>query len=487
LKFTRRNWNWKMTLFIRLLILLWLINFAPVLFAQVLESKWNSPVDGGRLFFDGRPLFGSNKTVRGVLAGIIAGGSIGLALGFPLGVGLAAGLFSMLGDLFSSFLKRRFAFTSGETVSGLDQIPEGLMPFIFISPYYSLSAGFVFLFTIVFWLTAYFGSVFLNGVLLSKPFESYPRRIRALTRFRELLSCKITAKPFSHILNFEDAVYYHLFMTSVFKAFGIYERGKQNALVVEKREVSFHFSELPPAFDGYKILFLTDLHIDGLNGLTEKAAEIVHQTPVDMCILGGDFRMHTYGPFDAALSQLRLLLPEIRAKDGILGVLGNHDCLEIVDSLKELGVTFLLNDSYPVERDGECIWIVGADDCHSFKAHDLESAYGGLPLQTFSVLVSHSNEVYREAIKYRPNLFLCGHTHAGQILVPPFGPIFTHSKAPRRFCHGRWDYEGMPGYTSAGVGVSGVPVRFNSRGEVTVVTLRRDRRRSFRRARVRLR
>jgi predicted MPP superfamily phosphohydrolase len=462
-----------MALFIRLLILLWLVNLAPPFLAQIFESKWNSPIDGGYLFLDGRPMFGKHKTIRGVLAGIITGGLIGPALGFPLWLGLCAGFLSMLGDLLSSFLKRRFSFTSGDAVPGLDQIPEGLLPFISITPYYSLSVGYVFLFGVVFGLGAYFGSVFLNQVLLRKPFESYPRRIRALTRFRELVSCKITASPFRQILNFEDAVYYHLFMKSVFKALRIYQRGQKNALVIEKREVSFHFSDLPPAFDAYKILFLTDLHLDGLDGLTEKVIQIIRQTPADMCILGGDFRMETSGPFEAALCQLRLVLPEIRAKDGIFGVLGNHDCPEILDSLKELGVAFLVNDSHVVERGGQCIWIVGADDCHYFKAHDLESAFSGLPLQAFSVLVSHSNEVYKEALTYRPNLFLCGHTHGGQILIPPFGPIFTHSKAPRRFCLGKWDYEGMPGYTSAGAGVSGVPVRFNSKGEVTVVTLRR--------------
>ncbi len=217
------------------------------------------------------------------------------------------------------------------------------------------------------------------------------------------------------------------------------------------------------------------MHIDGLDGLTEKLVEIVRETPVELCILGGDFRMNTYGPFTAALREMRRLLPEIRAKDGILGVLGNHDCLEIVDSLREQGVTFLINDSHVVERCGECLWIVGADDCHYFKAHDLESAFAGLPLRAFSILVSHSNEVYKEALTYRPNLLVCGHTHAGQILIPPFGPIFTHSKAPRRFCRGKWDYEGMSGYTSAGAGVSGVPVRFNSKGEVTVITLRKGR------------
>jgi hypothetical protein len=464
-----------MTLFARLLILIWLINIAPPFTVLIFDSKWNSPVDGGYLLPDGKPLFGKNKTVRGVLAGIIAGGLIGLALGFPLWVGLGAGALSMLGDLLSSFLKRRLSFSSGVAAPGLDQVPEGLLPFVLIAPWYSLSAGYVTLFVVIFGLGAWFGSVFTDRVLLRKPFESYPRRIRAYTRLRELVSCKITMPPFTQMLNFEDAVYYHLFMKSLFKGLRIYERGERNALVIEKQEVSFHCRDLPPAFEGYKILFLTDLHLDGLDGLTEKAIELISQTPADLCVLGGDFRMRTYGPFDEALHQLRLLIPRVSANDGVLGVIGNHDCLEIIDSLKDLGVTFLINDSFEIKRGWECIWIVGADDCHYFKAHDLEGAFAELPPQAFSILVSHSNEIYREALKYRPNLLLCGHTHGGQILIPPFGPIFTHSKAPRRFCRGRWNYEGMPGYTSVGVGVSGVPVRFNSRGEVTLLTLRRGR------------
>ena len=270
----------------------------------------------------------------------------------------------MLGDLFSSFLKRRLSFTSGDAVPGLDQIPEGLLPFLLIAPYYSLSPGYVLLFGFAFGLGAYYGSVFLNRILLGRPFESYPRRIRALTRFRELISCQITAKPFPYLLNFEDAIYYHLVMKYAFKALGVYERGKQNALAIEKREVSFHLADLPRAFDGYKILFLSDLHLDGLEGLTEKLIEIVRQTPADLCILGGDFRMETYGPFVAGLRETLRLIPEIRAKDGILGVLGNHDCLEIVDSLRGHGVTFLVNDSREIKRDGQCIWIAGVDDCH---------------------------------------------------------------------------------------------------------------------------
>jgi len=144
-----------------------------------------------------------------------------------------------------------------------------------------------------------------------------------------------------------------------------------------------------------------------------------------------------------------------------------------VEGLQENGITFLINDSRPIQRNGDRIWLVGVDDPHYFKAHNLPEAFSEVPQRAFSLLFAHSNEIYRQARGYMPNLYLCGHTHGGQIHIPPFGPIFTHSGAPRYMCMGHWTYEGMRGYTSAGVGVSGVPVRFNTKGEITVITLRR--------------
>lgn len=462
-----------MMLFLKLLFLLWAVNFAPPFIAQALEGKWERPLDGNRLFRDGRPLFGSHKTIRGVVAGLAAGAIGGLLLGFPAWLGFSAAFLSMTGDILSSFLKRRLRLASGRVVPGLDQIPEGMLPFLLLGPYFSLSVGFVLFFGLVFGFGAYYGSVFLNNVLLRRPHAEYPRRVRAKTRFRELISCAIITRPFNYFLNFEDAFYYHFLMKTFFKAVRLYERGMLNALQIEKREVAFHFPDLPDAFDGYRILFLTDLHLDGLDGLADRVAEIVRETPADLCLFGGDLRMETHGPFDDALARLHAILPEIRAVDGLYGVIGNHDCLEMLEVLKK-NITFLVNDSRPVERNGQRIWLVGTDDCHYFKAQDLDQAFGNLPPGAFAVFVSHSNEVYKEAAEYRPKLFLCGHTHAGQIKIPPIGPVFTHSSAPRRMCEGRWDYNGMPGYTSAGAGVSGVPVRFNSKGEVTVVTLRKS-------------
>lgn len=459
---------------LKILLLLWAVNFAPPFLAYLLREKWNAPLDGGRIFLDGKPLLGSHKTIRGVCAAAFMGMSAGLILGFPLWLGLSAGLLSMAGDLVSSFLKRRMGMASGSVFAGLDQIFEGAFPFIVIAPYCDLHWGEVSILLVLFCLGAYVGAWFLKEFLLGKPYEAYPRSVNAWVRLRELRSCQITSNPLHHFVNFEDSIYYHIIMKTVFKLLGIYDKGQKNALQIQQREVTFTFSDLPPSFDNYTILFFSDLHLDGLKGLTEKLVTILKEVKADLCILGGDFRMETHGPFAPALSHLSRLIPEIRARDGILSVLGNHDCVEMVAPLEKYGIEFLVNDAKPIERNGDRLWVVGVDDPHYYRCHNLAQAFEDVPPGEFYIFVAHSNEVYKEAAEYAPQLYLCGHTHAGQIQFPRVGPLFTHSRAPRKFCEGKWRYGDMEGYTSCGVGVSGVPVRFASTGEVLIVRLKKS-------------
>ena len=464
-----------MVLFLKILVLLWLINFAPPLLAHLLEDRWNGPLDRGRLFRDGRPLLGDHKTIRGCCGAVAVGTMLGAAFGFTWWVGFMSSILSMLGDLTSSFIKRRLGMPSGNVVPGLDQIFEGAFPFLILWPVFSLHVVEVALLVTVFSIGAFFGSWFFKEILLMKPYADYPRPIRPRTRLRELRSCQITSHPLHHFINIEDSIYYHIIMKTFFRLLGIFERGKRNALQLETCEVVFHLRDLPASFDGYTILFISDLHLDGLEGLTEKLQSVVKDLPVDLCIIGGDLRMETHGPFAEAMLHLRRLIPDIRAKDGIIGILGNHDCTEIIEPLERMGVRFLVNDARPIRRSGEEIWIVGVDDPHYYKCHDLDLAFSEVPAEAFTIFAAHSNEIYKEASLYGPKLYLCGHSHAGQVQIKPWGPIFTHSRAPRRLCWGAWDHKGMLGYTSGGVGVSGVPVRFSSRGEVSLITLKRKR------------
>jgi CDP-2,3-bis-(O-geranylgeranyl)-sn-glycerol synthase len=117
-------------LILNVLVLLVLANATPVIARRVLAERFAWPLDGGMQYFDGRPLFGSSKTVRGVVASILVTGAGGALMGLGWKVGVVIGTLSMAGDLFSSFLKRRMKLPPSSRALGLDQVPESLFPLL---------------------------------------------------------------------------------------------------------------------------------------------------------------------------------------------------------------------------------------------------------------------------------------------------------------------------------------------------------------------
>lgn len=119
-----------MLITLELYIMLVLANGTPVVAARILKHHWSAPVDGGRLWFDGRPLFGGSKTWRGVVSGALACALFSLATGLGMLFGLLFGVLGLAGDLLSSFIKRRLGLASSARAMGLDQVPEALLPML---------------------------------------------------------------------------------------------------------------------------------------------------------------------------------------------------------------------------------------------------------------------------------------------------------------------------------------------------------------------
>jgi uncharacterized protein len=133
----------------------------------------------------------------------------------------------------------------------------------------------------------------------------------------------------------------------------------------------------------------------------------------------------------------------------------------------------LLNECEVIARGDQRIYLAGIDDAHFFKVDNIEKAALQIPDGEFSVLLSHTPEVYRQAAHANFNLMLSGHTHGGQICLPGSIPIKLEAVLPRRMGAGAWQYKSMSGYTSVGAGSSVVPVRLNCPPEITVHCLRR--------------
>jgi predicted MPP superfamily phosphohydrolase len=454
------------------LFLLW-INLLPPLAALILGEYGNRPLDRDRRWRDGRPLFGRHKTIRGILAAIVGGTAVFPLLGVPWFTAAIAALLAMVGDLLSSFGKRRLNLPSGSIAPFLDQIFECLLPALYLGHVLRLSPWQVFAVVLCFIPVAYLGSCFWTYISYRPAPVNYPRIIRSTVRLREWRSCHVPLARWQVLLNLSSFLSYRILYTWFFRLAGLQERGKRNVLDMEVVETTLTFPDLPAGFDGYRILFLTDLHLDGLEGLTDRLIKRIRDLEVDLCLVGGDIRMETYGPMAPCLRRLRRLLKHVRSRHGILGVLGNHDCIEMNPDFEEAGMIMLVNDAWPISEKGGRIWIVGVDDPHYYRVDDTAHAFRSVAVDEFSIFLAHSPEAYQSAAAYGARLYLCGHTHGGQICLPGRGPILTNSRAPRFTAIGTWRYGEMVGYTCKGAGASGVPLRFNCPGEISLITLRR--------------
>ena len=256
-------------------------------------------------------------------------------------------------------------------------------------------------------------------------------------------------------------------------ATGLYWRARKNAEDIKIRRHEIRSPDLPASFDGFTILHLSDLHADLNDGAIRRLVDLLPTISYDICVLTGDYRAKTFGPYRAALEGLAQVCEQL---DGpVYGVLGNHDTIRMVPHLEELGVRMLLNESETIERGGEHIHLVGIDDAHYYRVDNIEKAASGVPAAGFSILLSHTPEIYRQAAHAGFNLLLAGHTHGGQICLPGAIPIVLDSVLPRRMGSGAWTHHDMIGYTSAGVGSCVLPVRLNCPPEITLHRLLRDR------------
>ena len=123
----------------QLLTLLVVANWAPIVAARLLGRTLETPFDGGSAFADGRALFGSSKTLRGVAVSILAATVAAPLMGLNLKSGALVAISAMIGDLISSFIKRRMGVAPRGRAIGLDQIPESLLPLLAVALFLPLT------------------------------------------------------------------------------------------------------------------------------------------------------------------------------------------------------------------------------------------------------------------------------------------------------------------------------------------------------------
>ncbi|HES58471.1 MAG TPA: metallophosphoesterase, partial [Firmicutes bacterium] len=238
--------------------------------------------------------------------------------------------------------------------------------------------------------------------------------------------------------------------------------------------VEIALTDLPAAFDGLKVLQLTDLHRG--TWVSERylalAAGRGQLFAPDLIVLTGDYVSNSRYSESAAASLAKLSAPL-----GVYAVLGNHDhwakdTPRIVDALEHAGITMLTNAAVPLLRDGERLWLAGIDDIWAGEP-DLDAALAAVPEGEPAILLCHEPDYAPEAAGRGVILQVSGHSHGGQVRLPGLKPVLP--RYGRTYPIGLMQVEGTDShvYVSGGLGVVFPPIRFRVPPEVSVLTLRR--------------
>ncbi|MCC6614858.1 MAG: metallophosphoesterase [Anaerolineae bacterium] len=245
-------------------------------------------------------------------------------------------------------------------------------------------------------------------------------------------------------------------------------------LVVE--HISLSLPRLDPAFDGYRLVQISDIHMDHRHMTRDRLLGIVSlvnaQQP-DFVVMTGDFV--TRGKAADYAESIVPSLRELRARDGIAAVLGNHDHWVSAAAVRQMisasNLIDLNNRAHSVTRGGAQLHISGVDDVWE-NQHRLNQVLDALPADGAAILLAHEPDFADEsAATERFDLQLSGHTHGGQCVLPGGGmPILP--ELGHKYPSGLYQVGDMWQYTNRGLGMTWFPqVRFNCRPEISVFTL----------------
>lgn len=231
---------------------------------------------------------------------------------------------------------------------------------------------------------------------------------------------------------------------------------------------------LDPAFDGYRLIQLSDIHMDRwMTGARFGGiADAVNALGADLIAITGDFI--TPQPVAPHLAELLPHLRRLAARDGIVAVLGNHDHwtdpAAVRRTLREAGVIELANAVRPIRRGAATLQIAGVDDTWVGQP-DLAPLLAELPRGAGAILLAHEPDFADlSGPTGRFALQLSGHSHGGQISLPLLGaPILP--PFGRKYPRGFFRVGEMAGYTNRGLGMVEPYGRLGCRPEITAFTL----------------
>ena len=253
---------------------------------------------------------------------------------------------------------------------------------------------------------------------------------------------------------------------------------------VETLHRTFLIRRLPPAFDGFRIVQISDIHLDEFTEdfFLRDVIRRVNALAPDLVLITGDFCSR--GPLP-----LRYSLPAAHRCARLLtrltcaqrfGILGNHDAvvnpIKIRAYLENADTPMLVNQYVAIERGGQRLWLAGLDDCLSGHPNvDLALPPARQLAESPILLMAHEPDyirnIYTHARGPLVDLVLSGHTHGGQVRLPGTRPLLL-PPGGKLYPEGHYLLGQTQLYVNRGLGTVGVPFRLNCPPEITVATLR---------------
>ena len=246
---------------------------------------------------------------------------------------------------------------------------------------------------------------------------------------------------------------------------------------VEVSQVRLKLARLGKAFDGFRIVQISDVHMGGWMN-RERFSHVMKlalaQKP-DLLALTGDFVIYRGALWidEEVMNDLREVF-NLLGDVPCVGILGNHDWRagpgDIWRLMENYQIRDLTNKVQSIERGGERLHIAGVDDI-LYGYPDLNKVVAALPKDGAAILLAHEPDFADESAQTgRFDLQISGHSHGGQVIPPIIGPIYL-PKGGQKYYKGLYQVGNMLQYTNRGVGLVQPNLRFNCRPEITVFTL----------------
>ncbi len=249
--------------------------------------------------------------------------------------------------------------------------------------------------------------------------------------------------------------------------------------------------KIPECFKGLKFVFITDLHSWVYGEENQPLIEAIHEQNPDYILIGGD--MFVKGPdFDPTVAIDFIM--QLVTKYPVLYSFGNHELrvselaetkettyAEYINTLREIGVTFLVDDEVTLKRENDSLHIIGLNlsehyyrkfSRNTLQKEVITKHIGEAKKNDFTVLLAHNPRYFKEYASWGADLVLSGHVHGGLIVLPFIGGVIsTQGLLFPKYDFGQFEHEGSTMVVSRGLGNHTINIRFNNRAELSVITL----------------